>query len=157
MSAIGIYRQSSTKCATVAVFKSKNGGTISAMDCPNCKLVNPPTATRCDCGYDFQMHTQRESPRIGKLSIRETQTAWFFLFAIWALLLLPWFTLFGLTGMAWDSGDPLPIRDRVGIACIWAYPLTVVISLIFRRKAPALVLLPLLNIAVLGVLFKLAR
>lgn len=31
------------------------------MDCPNCKLVNPPTATRCDCGYDFQTHAVRQS------------------------------------------------------------------------------------------------
>jgi small-conductance mechanosensitive channel len=23
------------------------------MDCPNCKLVNPPNSARCDCGYDF--------------------------------------------------------------------------------------------------------
>lgn len=23
------------------------------MDCPNCKLINPPDATKCDCGYDF--------------------------------------------------------------------------------------------------------
>ena len=23
------------------------------MQCPNCKLINPPTAQRCDCGYDF--------------------------------------------------------------------------------------------------------
>ena len=21
--------------------------------CPNCKLINPPDAIRCDCGYDF--------------------------------------------------------------------------------------------------------
>src|SRR5271169_4896335 len=21
--------------------------------CPNCKLINPPDAVRCDCGYDF--------------------------------------------------------------------------------------------------------
>ena len=31
------------------------------MDCPNCKLVNPPTAARCDCGYDFQTGTIKES------------------------------------------------------------------------------------------------
>jgi len=31
------------------------------MDCPNCKLVNPPTAARCDCGYDFQTHTMKRS------------------------------------------------------------------------------------------------
>jgi Flp pilus assembly protein TadB len=24
------------------------------MDCPRCGLVNPDTAERCDCGYDFQ-------------------------------------------------------------------------------------------------------
>ena len=24
------------------------------MKCPNCKLINPETALRCDCGYDFQ-------------------------------------------------------------------------------------------------------
>ena len=24
-----------------------------AKDCPRCKLVNPPEAVRCDCGYDF--------------------------------------------------------------------------------------------------------
>lgn len=23
------------------------------MDCPRCKLTNPETAQRCDCGYDF--------------------------------------------------------------------------------------------------------
>ena len=23
------------------------------MDCPICGLINPDTAQRCDCGYDF--------------------------------------------------------------------------------------------------------
>ncbi len=31
------------------------------MDCPNCKLVNPPNTTRCDCGYDFQTRTIQQS------------------------------------------------------------------------------------------------
>jgi hypothetical protein len=31
------------------------------MDCPNGRLVSPPTATRYDCGHDFQTQTMRES------------------------------------------------------------------------------------------------
>jgi hypothetical protein len=30
------------------------------MDCPNCRLVNPPDAERCDCGYDFPTATRKE-------------------------------------------------------------------------------------------------
>jgi len=33
------------------------------MDCPNCKLINPPGAILCDCGYDFERRVQtRERP-----------------------------------------------------------------------------------------------
>ena len=31
------------------------------MDCPHCKLVNPPGAKRCDCGYDFETQTIEKS------------------------------------------------------------------------------------------------
>jgi hypothetical protein len=138
----------------------QEGDTISSMDCPNCKLVNPPTATRCDCGYDFQMHTMRESyltvvrvwpwkanaaPRIPNPSRREIQIAWFWIFALLALCLLPWFYLFGLSGIVGDSGNPLSIRDYLLLAWIWTFPLTLAIALIFRRRVPALILLPLLH------------
>ena len=29
------------------------------MECKNCGLLNPDTAMRCDCGYDFPTHTVR--------------------------------------------------------------------------------------------------
>ena len=32
-----------------------------AKDCPKCGLVNPPTAQRCDCGWDFVSGQQEES------------------------------------------------------------------------------------------------
>src|SRR5258707_2834559 len=40
------------------------------MLCPRCKLTNPDSALRCDCGYDFasgtvkQAHFKQELPRI---------------------------------------------------------------------------------------------
>jgi hypothetical protein len=30
-------------------------------DCPKCGLVNPPTAQRCDCGWDFVSRQQEQS------------------------------------------------------------------------------------------------
>ena len=29
--------------------------------CPHCRLINPDTALRCDCGYDFSSGTLKES------------------------------------------------------------------------------------------------
>ena len=31
------------------------------MDCPHCGLINPDSAERCDCGYDFRSGEVGES------------------------------------------------------------------------------------------------
>jgi uncharacterized membrane protein YhaH (DUF805 family) len=33
------------------------------MDCPQCQLINPDTAQRCDCGYDFSTKTGEEKQK----------------------------------------------------------------------------------------------
>ena len=85
---------------------------------------------------------KEEPPGIAKLTKSEIQVAWF----IWAFLLIPWFYLFSLTGMAWDGGNSLSVVDYVGLACIWTYPVMLVIAYVLRRKLPVLIFLPLLNI-----------
>lgn len=34
-------------------------------DCPKCRLVNPPNAQRCDCGYDFASKSMQKSYATG--------------------------------------------------------------------------------------------
>jgi len=73
------------------------------MNCPNCDLINPPSAQRCDCGYDFktqsmQMPYVRQEPaapgRWGR----------------WVLWFLAWTSLRGLLSSVpeeswiWDLG-----------------------------------------------------
>src|SRR4051812_46683345 len=46
-------------------------------DCPKCGLINPPSAQRCDCGYDFvsrQMEASYLGKRdgVGELTLTET-------------------------------------------------------------------------------------
>jgi hypothetical protein len=39
----------------------QNGQVTPGLKCPNCKLINPPAALRCDCGYDFESKTVERS------------------------------------------------------------------------------------------------
>jgi hypothetical protein len=41
------------------------------MECPNCGLLNPAGAERCDCGYDFASRSMKES----LLSLEELRRA----------------------------------------------------------------------------------
>jgi hypothetical protein len=39
-------------------------------ECPQCEVVNPDTAERCDCGYDFVLDPMRSSNTEAKRAIR---------------------------------------------------------------------------------------
>jgi uncharacterized RDD family membrane protein YckC len=44
---------SDTKPGSVATLTSEQSTTGTSIVCPRCKLTNPDTAQRCDCGYEF--------------------------------------------------------------------------------------------------------
>ena len=41
-----------------------HGSAQTPLKCPHCRLLNPPTAHLCDCGYDFHRGTERPSPEV---------------------------------------------------------------------------------------------
>src|SRR3989442_9382747 len=43
--------------------------------CPNCRLINPPTAERCDCGYDFSTGSMEKS-YLPMTHLRDHVKAW---------------------------------------------------------------------------------
>ena len=43
------------------------------MNCPKCGLLNPPSAQRCDCGYDFMAKRVKES-YLARDAARRSQT-----------------------------------------------------------------------------------
>ena len=58
------------------------------MKCPNCNLINPETALRCDCGYDFQSGKMKETyfvdvaaipAWVGILLLMQTGSGFFYL------------------------------------------------------------------------------
>ncbi len=53
--------------------------------CPQCKLKNPDTAERCDCGYDFTTGTMKES-YVREKSERLPATAWYADLGVFGLL-----------------------------------------------------------------------
>ena len=45
------------------------------MNCPRCGLVNPETAQRCDCGYDFISKSVQESYLLSTANTRSSKIA----------------------------------------------------------------------------------
>ncbi len=73
------------------------------MKCPNCGIINPPTAQRCDCGYNFEQSPPEKAPAVTAL-VQESR--WKFVLKTVAYFFLVWFLLILL-----GAG----IRDFIGI------------------------------------------
>ena len=59
--------------------------------CPYCKLINPPTTSTCDCGYDFE---RKQRSGLGKQ--RDERQGVLTSYFVARILLLPLFALIGL-------------------------------------------------------------
>jgi hypothetical protein len=58
---------------------SKEAPLFTVLKCPNCRLENPPSTSRCDCGYDFASRTMKRPhsvPEPPRESVR-TKYIWF--------------------------------------------------------------------------------
>jgi hypothetical protein len=72
------------------------------------------------------------------------------LFVLWVVLMLPWIVIAPLSPMMFDAPPTLGVY--LSFWTLLTYPVPVGIAALLRKRAPATVLLPLLNLAVLGIL-----
>lgn len=49
------------------------------MNCPQCRLINPDTALRCDCGYDFPSGKMRD-PLVQPKRVKLPKLRWLLLY-----------------------------------------------------------------------------
>jgi len=68
------------------------------------------------------------------------------LLVVWVLLMVPWFFIAPLLGMAFDGGSTL--EAYILVSSVWSYPLCVLIAFLLARRLPKTVFLPFLNLAV---------
>jgi hypothetical protein len=72
-----------------------------------------------------------------------------FLSFVWLILLVPWIVVAPLMAMAYDAPPTLSVY--IGTFSIWAYPLSVGVVWMFRKKNPAVALFPCMNFVVFAV------
>lgn len=66
------------------------------------------------------------------------------LFWVWYALFLPWIPLAFVSAMAFDGG--YTIQAYVFAACVYTYPIVVLIAAALYHRSDSLVLLPCLNL-----------
>lgn len=69
------------------------------MECPRCKLINPDTARRCDCGYDFETKTAKTPYFVESLGGASRLGLPYTLYS-YALGMLFWFRALAFLGVA---------------------------------------------------------
>ena len=84
----------------------------SSKACPRCRLINPFSAQRCDCGYDF-VSKKIEKPYFKQRIPKDIR--------IYFTLLIPLSIFLAFLGLT--AGDYIRFISAVvwGIVCLWLY------------------------------------
>ncbi|MBI3666628.1 MAG: hypothetical protein HY236_10475 [Acidobacteria bacterium] len=123
---------------------------VAKMKCPRCGLLNPDSAQRCDCGYDFESKTVKGAYFKQKLP-REFRT--------YLVLLLVSNVLVGLAAL-WEvlGGRGFASRDvrKLGATVVWSGLVWWLYAQLVRKKNWARLALVLLTFPA-GLLLGLSR
>jgi hypothetical protein len=86
------------------------------LTCPRCKLINPPQAKVCDCGYELQLPVEMQAPEMRRrpTQLSGKKSTGYLLIGI---VLVSWIVLLIATRH----------NNLVGIAMIWLVPLSLVL------------------------------
>jgi hypothetical protein len=100
-------------------------GNPTMKDCPNCRLINPDGAIRCDCGYDFPSGNVEHS----YLAHRDKKLAGGAIGGIFAVYLLTRLILVGTSGKL----DP-----QMKLVALLLLALITVVVLVWRGRSSRL-------------------
>ncbi len=105
------------------------------MNCPNCGLINPPSALRCDCGFDFVSRSIQAS-YADQAKIREGQSQSDVDQAksmmLWHLIIVEILLTIGLIGSLAAPEPKVPAIINIVIAIV-----VLLLSLATRRRSNA--------------------
>jgi hypothetical protein len=108
------------------------------MQCPRCKLENPSTASRCDCGYDFETKTVQTSyaPQAMPKAIKTS-----------LVVLVVANVVLGLVALS--NGDPARIFGVI----VWSVAVWMLYFMLVKRSNGARIALAVLTFPVGTMLF----
>lgn len=101
-------------------------------------------------GAECENHHERETGIAGQnMATVDKRFEWISktLLVIWVILLIPDLLLIAPIAMAFDGGYTW--QAYLAVACVWSYPFVLAAAVLFRKVAPALILLPAVNVAAL--------
>ncbi len=85
------------------------------MKCPRCGLINPDTALRCDCGYDFPTQSVRESYVQKKVSVTRLPPMWI------GFVMAVLFLIVEVTALQEKNLKLLPVAISIPASLYWLY------------------------------------